>query len=129
MIGTVPIPIPRAYNGCKTGQQCRTDRATAAAAAGAACRGASPAALRRATRQCHQHALENALPLDVAQQRRPIASEQVRAKHKVQADAPANRHHAHQEFGGEAVPEGKAVFRYVWAEHGVDGGFEQRRQR
>ena len=62
----------------------------------------------------------------MAQQRRSIASEQVRAQEKIQADAAAYRDQAHQERGGEAMPDGKTVLRNIWADHGAHRGFEQR---
>ncbi len=63
----------------------------------------------------------------MAQQGRTLdPAEQVGVQHEVHGDTPAQRKDAHQELGGETMPDVEAVLRHRRAEHGTRGRIESR---
>ena len=61
----------------------------------------------------------------MAQERRTLdAAEQIAVQHEVQRHPARQRDDAHQEFGGEAVPDRQAIFGWGGADHSAHGSVE-----
>ena len=78
-------------------------------------------------RQGHQDALEDTLAFEAPEQRWPLgAGGEVGFHHQEQAGAAGQRDQAHQQRHVPAMPDGKAIDRRGFAEHGFDGRVQER---